>query len=197
MDIILMIDISGSMNGHKIAAVTDALENLKETLLDYSCDNGPVRILVQLFSREVRWYMEKPIPIESFQWEEPFCTGMTSLGEACTSLAQFLQTNRMSDVLKIILISDGCPTDDYDEGLRNLEDLIVFGNADKFAIGLGEEADIPSLVKFTSDISKVYNVTDLDKLLDCITTAVVDNPTPVTPNDPTLASTDNESDEWE
>lgn len=192
-----MIDISGSMNGHKIAAVTDALENLKETLLDYSYDNDPVRILVQLFSREVRWYMEKPIPIESFQWEEPFCTGMTSLGESCTSLAQFLQTNRMSDVLKIILISDGCPTDDYDEGLRNLEDLIVFGNADKFAIGLGEEADIPSLVKFTSDISKVYNVTDLDKLLDCITTAVVDNPTPVTPNDPILASTDNESDEWE
>lgn len=197
MDIILMIDISGSMNGHKIAAVTDALENLKESLIDYSYDNGPVNILVQLFSREVRWCQEQPIEIENFQWEEPFCTGMTSLGEACTSLASFLQSHKMSDVVKIILISDGCPTDDYEEGLRNLHDLIVFGNSDRFAIGLGEEADIPSLEKFTDDVTKVYRVTELDKLLDRITNTIVDATTVTNPNPPTPHSNQTETDEWE
>lgn len=192
-----MIDISGSMNGHKISAVTDALENIKETLTDYSYDHEPVRICIQVFSREVRWYMEQPTLIENFQWEEPFCTGMTSLGMACTSLSEFLKNNTLSDATKIILISDGCPTDDYDEGLNNLMELSNFKTSDRFAIGLGEEADIPSLVKFTSNPDNVYSVTDLDKLLDCITITIVDPTQPIPPTPSTSGTTKTEADEWE
>lgn len=192
-----MIDISGSMNGHKIAAVTDALEYVKETLSDYSYDHESVRICVQLFSRGVRWYQEHPIPIEDFQWEEPFCTGMTSLGKACTSLSEFLMDESLSDTLKIILISDGCPTDDYDEGLSNLPELNIFNTSERFAIGLGEEADIASLVKFTGDPNKVYSVTDLDRLLDCITMSIVDTPQPIPRTPPASGATNTEPDEWE
>lgn len=191
-----MIDISGSMSGHKIAAVTDALENIKESLLDYSYDNGPVRVCIEFFSRGVRWLHEKFVAIDKFQWEEPFCTGMTSLGKACTSLADFLQGNKFTDSVKIILISDGCPTDDYEEGLRSLYDLIVFGNSDRYAIGLGEEADIPSLTEFTDNENKVFRVTELDKLLDCLTKALIENQPPVQPNDPVSDPESSESDEW-
>lgn len=196
MDIILMIDISGSMNGHKIAAVTDALQNIKETLADYSYDNGPVGVCVQLFSRDVSWIQDIPLPIENFHWEEPFCTGMTSLGLACSSLCEFLQNTALSKIIKIILISDGCPTDDYDEGLNRLRELTIFNTSYRYAIGLGEEADIPSLVKFTNDIDKVFRVTDLDKLLDCMTKAVVENGVPETP-ELHSSSNDSEADEWE
>lgn len=191
-----MIDISGSMTGHKIAAVTDALENIKESLLDYSYDNGPVRVCIELFSREVRWLDEQFVTIDKFQWEEPFCTGMTSLGKACTSLADFLQGNKFSESIKIVLISDGCPTDDYEEGLGNLNDLIVFGNSDRYAIGLGEEADIPSLTEFTDDVNKVFRVTELDKLLDCLTNAIIESQPPVQPNEPASNPESSESDEW-
>ena len=197
MDVILMIDISGSMNGHKIAAVSDALENVKETLSDYSYNHELVRICVQVFSRDVRWYQEQPTPIEDFQWEEPFCTGMTSLGKACTSLSEFLKVGSLSDTIKMILISDGCPTDDYDEGLNNLSELNIFNTSERFAIGLGEEADISSLVKFTGDPDKVYSVTDLDKLLDCITMTIVDSPQPIPPTPPTSGTANAETDEWE
>lgn len=192
-----MIDISGSMNGHKIAAVTDALQNIRETLADYSYDNGPVGICVQLFSRDVSWIQDIPVPIENFHWEEPFCTGMTSLGLACSSLCEFLHNTELSKIIKIILISDGCPTDDYDEGLNRLRELTIFNTSDRYAIGLGEEADVPSLVKFTSDVNKVFRVTDLDKLLDCITAAVVEEVSTVNPNPPSSASNDTETDEWE
>lgn len=192
-----MIDISGSMNGHKISAVTDALENVKETLIDYSYDHEPVRICVQVFSREVRWYQEELTPIEYFQWEEPFCTGMTSLGMACTSLSEFLKNNTLPDAVKIILISDGCPTDDYEEGLSNLMEVSSFKTSDRFAIGLGEEADMPSLVKFTANPDTVYSVTDLDKLLDCITMTMVENPQPIQPPTPTPELYNQEFDEWE
>lgn len=192
-----MIDISGSMNGHKIAAVTDALENVKETLSDYSYDHGTVRICVQLFSRDVRWFQGQPTPIQDFHWEEPFCTGMTALGMACTSLSEFLKNNALADEIKIILISDGCPTDDYDEGLSNLMELNIFHTSDRFAIGLGEDADISSLVKFTANPDKVYSVTDLDKLLDCVTLAVVDTSEPLRPTPPASGTTNVESDEWE
>ena len=197
MDIILMIDISGSMNGYKISAVTDTVENFKESLVNYSYDNGSVRICVQLFSRDVSWINEVPILIEDFQWEEPFCTGMTSLGKACSSLSVFLQKNELSDVIKIILMSDGCPTDDYDEGLGTLIELSKFNNSNRYAIGLGEEADIPSLVKFTSEGNKVFQVTELENLMDCITKAVVDNTPPINPAPPLTSPTDNVADEWE
>lgn len=192
-----MIDIFGSMNGHKIAAVSDALENVKETLSDYSYNHEPVRICVQIFSREVRWYQEEPTPIEDFQWEEPFCTGMTSLGKACTFLSEFLKAGSLSDTIKMILISDGCPTDDYDEGLNNLSELNIFNTSERFAIGLGEEADIASLVKFTGAPDKVYSVTALDKLLDCITMTIVDSLQPIPPTPPTSGTADAETDEWE
>ena len=197
MDILLMIDISGSMNGHKISAVTDALENLKESLVNYSYDNGPVRICVQFFSRDVSWFHEDPILIEDFQWEEPFCTGMTSLGKACSFLSDFLQKKELSDVIKIILMSDGCPTDDYDEGLGKLIELSKFNASDRYAIGLGEEADIPSLVKFTCDVNKVFRVTELDNLMDCITKAVVDNTPPLNLTPPSSPPNNNGADEWE
>ena len=122
---------------------------------------------------------------------------MTSLGKACSFLSDFLQKKELSDVIKIILMSDGCPTDDYDEGLGTLTELSIFNASDRFAIGLGEEADIPSLVKFTSDANKVFQVTELDKLLDCITKAVVDNTPPLNSTPPSSPPNDNEADEWE
>lgn len=173
MDIFIMIDISGSMIGHKISAVTDALDNMKEALVDYSYDNGPVRICTELFSREVQWSPEHLVSIDKFQWEEPICTGMTSLGKACSSLANVLQNTICSDSIKIILISDGCPTDDYDEGLRDLHNLMIFKDSDRYAIGLGEDADVAALSDFTDDANKVYRITELDKLLDCLTNAVM------------------------
>ncbi len=176
MDIILVIDISGSMTGHKIAAVSDALENLKLSLININQGSEPVNIGIELFSRDVRWLNETLVPIDEFEWKEPHCSGMTSLGEACGSLSDFLSKNTSVVSPKIVLLSDGCPTDDYEEGLCHLFENSIFASSDRYAIGIGEEADIVALTKFTGDMQQVYTVMNLDDLLDNLTKAIIQPP---------------------
>lgn len=195
MQLILMIDTSGSMQGQKIGAVNDAMENLIADLSAYSGNGDEVFIAVEFFSRNVKWMDDNFIWINSFEWKEPICTGMTSLGKACLSLAEFI--NSMKDKgVRIVLLSDGCPTDDYDEGISMLETIPGFISSNRYAIAIGNDADIPSLVKFTADQDKVFQVTDLDILLAAIKMAA----TPKDALPETMSTPQNdvntEDDEW-
>ena len=195
MQLILMIDTSGSMQGQKIGAVTDAMENLIADLSAYSGNGDDVFIAVEFFSRNVNWMDENFIWVNSFEWKEPVCTGMTSLGKACMSLAEFMSSLKEKDT-RIVLLSDGCPTDDYDEGISKLASVTGFVSANRYAIAIGYDADIPSLVKFTADEDRVFQVTDLDNLLAAIKMAAM--PQDAQPATIPTPQTDinTEEDEW-
>ena len=190
-----MIDTSGSMQGQKIGAVTDAMENLIADLSAYSGNGDDVFIAVEFFSRNVNWMDENFILVNCFEWDEPVCTGMTSLGKACMSLAKFMSSLKDKDA-RIVLLSDGCPTDDYDEGISMLESVSGFVSANRYAIAIGNDADIPSLVKFTADEDRVFRVTDLDNLLAAIKMAAM--PQDAQPATIPTPQTDinTEEDEW-
>lgn len=191
-----MIDISGSMTGHKIGAVNDAMENLIDALLDYSSSTERVAVSVLLFSKTASWMYERSKLIEEFEWIEPVCTGMTSLGKACLLLSDELKSDDAT--YEILLLSDGCPTDDYDEGIEALNSLASFRNSRRFAIAIGEDADILSLERFTADNKKVYKVADLNDLIDAMT-SVLKITTHYKPKFIDLHSSTNnlEDDDWE
>lgn len=190
-----MIDTSGSMQGQKIGSVNDAMENLIADLSAYSGNGDEVFIAVEFFSRNVKWMDDNFIWINSFEWKEPICTGMTSLGKACLSLAEFINSMKDKEV-RIVLLSDGCPTDDYDEGISMLETIPRFISSNRYAIAIGNDADIPSLVKFTADQDKVFQVTDLDNLLAAIKMAAIPKDAlPETMSTP-QADVNTEDDEW-
>ena len=195
MQLILMIDTSGSMQGQKIGAVTDVMENLIADLSAYSGNGDDVFIAVEFFSRNVNWMDENFILVNSFEWDEPVCTGMTSLGKACMSLAKFMSSLKDKDA-RIVLLSDGCPTVDYDEGISMLESVSGFVSANRYAIAIGNDANIPSLVKFTADEDRVFRVTDLDNLLAAIKMAAM--PQDAQPATIPTPQTDinTEEDEW-
>lgn len=172
MNLILLVDISGSMKGFKIGAVNDTMENLIEALRDYSSANAEkVKMSVLLFSKITHWMNHEELDIESFEWREPECTGMTSLGLACRELAKKLKTAE-DELYNIVLLSDGCPTDDYDEGIATLDILPTFVNSHRYAIAIGDNADIPSLIRFTADSDKVFSVSDLNNLLTILTSVL-------------------------
>lgn len=164
-----MIDISGSMTGHKIGAVNDAMENLIDALREYSASSEMVFLSVILFSKNASIMYDKDLAIEDFEWIEPECTGMTSLGKACLLLSDKLKSN--DKTYDILLLSDGCPTDDYDEGIEVLDSLTLFQNSRRFAIAIGDDADITALVRFTADKQRVYKVSDLNDLIYVMTSA--------------------------
>lgn len=190
-----MIDVSGSMRGYKIGAVNDAMENLIDALSDYEVSNGTVWINVLLFSKNVEWMSDETKDIDSFEWTDPECTGMTSLGQACLILADRLKEESEKD-FNILILSDGCPTDDFDEGIETLDTITSFQNARRFAIAIGEDADIPSLTRFTADSDKVYRVSDLNNLLSVMLSALQIEEKPKSEPLTTPKNTSSEEDEW-
>lgn len=193
MRLIFVIDISGSMKGHKIGAVDDAMDNLMAELYDFAASKEPVYISILLFSKTVVWMQKEDIAVEHFVWNKPECNGMTSLGAACIALCCKLESNP-SENYKIILMSDGCPTDDYDEGIEALYNIKSFTDSTRYAIAIGEDADIPSLTRFTADPDKVLKVSDLTDLVAMLTQVVGLPITTTVHVDPPVSS--DETDEW-
>ena len=64
----------------------------------------------------------------------------------------------------IILLSDGEPTDNYQEGLSVLQNNNWFKNAIKIAIAIGDDANKEVLKEFTGSIERVITVHTIDAL---------------------------------
>lgn len=171
MQLYLLLDTSGSMEGAKISALNDSMENIIVDLQEKAFNGNVINLSVLSFARDAKWMYEHPINILDFTWKPLSASGMTSLGKACCELAKSIPDNNKEPCV-IVLLSDGCPTDDYEEGINKLHQLSEFKNAEKFAIALGENADLPSLCKFVDNNDNIFIENRSDKLLDALSTII-------------------------
>lgn len=176
MTLFFLIDTSGSMEGNKIGAVNDAVANVLPMLNDISETNPDAEIKVAAleFSSGCTWLYDEPKLANDFVWQDVVAGGLTSLGQACQELASklsrsgFMQSASGSFAPAIILLSDGGPTDDYQTGLRKLNDNNWFKAAIKIAIAIGEDADKDVLKDFTGSSEAVITVHNIDALKQII-----------------------------
>lgn len=194
MRLYFLLDTSGSMDGAKISALNDSMENIIIDLQEKAFNGNEINIAVLSFAREVTWMYKEPINILDFNWKPLTASGMTSLGKACCELAKSIKTHLTlkKEAIVIVLLSDGCPTDDYDEGLNELHKLQVFCDADKFAIALGNNADLQSLARFVDNQDNIYIENNADKLMDVLS-SIMEN---ITHQTSTYMPLDEFDDEW-
>lgn len=173
MTLFFMIDTSGSMYGKKIGSVNDAIENVLPMIGQISDENPDAEINVAAleFSTGTRWLYDEPKDAKQFIWQQVQAEGLTSLGEACEELARKLSRNGgfMSSpsgcyAPAIILLSDGGPTDNFENGMKTLKANSWFNNAIKIAIAIGDDADNDVLKQFTGSLEAVIKVHNLDAL---------------------------------
>lgn len=152
-----MIDVSGSMEGTKIATVNDAMRELLPEMKKISDDNADaiIKLAVMQFSSGAEWLTQFPVDFDDFSWNDLEAVGATYLGEACELLnsklskEEFLQDKVGNLAPVIILMSDGGPNDDFDSGLAKLKENRWFRHAIKVAIAIGDDADKGVLAQFT------------------------------------------------
>lgn len=173
MTLFFVIDKSGSMYGNKIGSVNDAIENVLPMIGEISDENPDAEINVAAleFSTDTRWLYDEPKEANDFIWQQVTAEGLTSLGAACKELNNKLSRNGgfMSSpsgcyAPAIILLSDGGPTDNYEQGLNALKQNSWFKNAIKVAIAIGDDADKNVLTQFTGNSEAVITVHTLDAL---------------------------------
>jgi len=167
MVLFFLIDTSGSMSGSKIGAVNAAIEEVIPELKDISAGNADaeVKIAALEFNHSANWLTQNgPVPVDSFLWQYVDAGGNTAMGEACRKLNDALSTKTfMRDTVgsfapAIFLLSDGEPTDDFDDGLTELKTNKWFKAAIKVAVAIGDDANKNRLAEFTGSTESVLEV---------------------------------------
>lgn len=181
MVLFFVIDTSGSMMGNKIGAVNDAVVNVLPMLEEISATNPDAEIKVAAleFSSGTSWLYSEPKLASEFVWQDVTASGLTAFGEACSELSSklsrsgFMKSASGSFAPAIILLSDGAPTDNYENGLAKLKGNNWFKAAIKIAIAIGDDADQNVLKEFTGNSEAVFTVHNIDALKQIIRVVAV------------------------
>lgn len=181
MVLFFVIDTSGSMMGNKIGAVNDAVVNVLPMLEEISATNPDAEIKVAAleFSSGTSWLYSEPKLASEFVWQDVTVSGLTAFGEACCELSSklsrsgFMKSASGSFAPAIILLSDGAPTDNYENGLAKLKGNNWFKAAIKIAIAIGDDADQNVLKEFTGNSEAVFTVHNIDALKQIIRVVAV------------------------
>ena len=184
LNLIFVIDNSGSMSGEKMGAVNNSIRDVLAIMPEIQEDtsDADIKISALVFSDDAKWVFNEPKSIEEFKWKDIKTDGGTDYSKAYDKLSKFLckkeNGGQMPDIGGvapiIILMSDGMPTSyDWEKHLDKLKQKGWFKVALKYALAIQidtqEAMDV--LSKFTGNpetVLKVYTAEALRKVIKVI-----------------------------
>ena len=161
VNIIFVCDVSGSMAGEKIVALNDSIQGFTHKVINGRNRNDILfNVEVLSYSTEAEWqtfvqyshYCRKDICLEA--------QGLTSLGAALELLNKktyALPTKNKTFIPLLIFISDGAPTDNWNQSFHSISSNHLFIESYKRAVALGDDADVSILNEITSNNVNVVN----------------------------------------
>lgn len=157
MTIFFLIDTSGSMKGTKIGTVNGTMEELLPELVEVGGNNADISIAALRYATTVTWITkEGPVPVKDYQiWPRQPAGGTTVMGAAFKELnhklsrKEFMNKPSLSYAPVIFLMSDGVPSDDWQEGLNLLKQNSWYKYGLKIAVGIGSNPNMDVLREFT------------------------------------------------
>ncbi|MDO4571112.1 MAG: VWA domain-containing protein [Planctomycetia bacterium] len=181
--VIFLLDTSGSMSGTPIGAVNAAMEGILPELVSLNKDNpdAEIEIAILTFESGTKWVTgNKLVPPQDFAWNDLNTGGLTSMGAAFEDLNKALSVSngfmrRASGCVApvLFLLSDGDPTDNYQQSLQVLKENNWYKVAIKVAIGYGEESNDDVLREFTGHSETVLHTNDPQDLKKMIRTVAI------------------------
>ena len=174
LNIYFVIDTSGSMEGSKISALNDVLKETITALNKLAKTNDTVvfKVAILEFNSDCRWITSNgPLcldgsPINSLKRLNAY--GMTNIGSALKELnatldeAYTLNSLNGAFVPVIIFMTDGHPTDDYKNPLKEIQEKRVFEKATKIGFAIGDDADMTMIADVVGNTEAVLKTTDLE-----------------------------------
>lgn len=179
---IFVLDLSGSMRrGGRIQALNNALREVVPRLRDEARANPHAELLIRVlgFATQAWWILPTPTPVDQLQWQklDAVPQGLTELGSALGVLADAMtELDREASggfPPAIVLVSDGRPTHhsglDVAAGLERLLATRSGASAVRLALGVGRDADLPTLREFIgNDETPLLRADNPDQLVESI-----------------------------
>ncbi len=160
---IMLVDVSGSMQGDKIQAVNRAVRECIPEMRKNNRDNPFAEMSVEVitFGTGAVWHVPKTA-VDQFTWKDLTAEGVTDLGAAMNLVTEALDVQTMGKrnlPPVLLLLSDGGPTDDWELALRRFEATSWGkpGRTVRIAVAIGEGADKTVLTRFTGNPETVLS----------------------------------------
>ena len=179
--VIFLLDTSGSMDGAPLGAVNAAMVGILPELISMNNDNPDIEIQIAVltFESETEWVTGTGlVNPEAYKWKDLDAGSLTSMGAAFRELVNALSVshgfmNRASGSVApvLFLLTDGEPTDNYQDALQALKENNWYKVAAKVAIGYGDSND-SVLREFTGNSETVLHTDDpkdLKKMIRFVT----------------------------
>ena len=161
LNLLFVIDTSGSMRGQRMGMVNYAMENIIKELRMRDESNAVIKIGILRFSETAEWVTPQPIALDDYEFTqlvaEPWLTNygpaFDALGEKLSRKA-FMDPNLGEYFAPVILfVTDGELTDinEYPIALQRLRHNGWFRQSAKYAIAVGDDARSKEVINIFSD----------------------------------------------
>lgn len=151
LPVILLLDVSGSMGGEKIRNLNDAVRDMLEVFGDAENSETEIWVAIITFGDQVKLH-QKLVSAGQIQWQDLSAGGATPLGVALQMAKAMIEDK---DIVPsrayrptVVLVSDGQPTDDWENPLKGFISDGRSGKCDRMAMAIGAQADETVLGKF-------------------------------------------------
>lgn len=151
LPVILLLDVSGSMGGEKIRNLNDAVRDMLEVFRDTENSETEIWVAIITFGDQVKLH-QKLVSAGQIQWQDLSAGGSTPLGVALQMAKAMIEDK---DIVPsrayrptVVLVSDGQPTDDWENPLKGFISDGRSGKCDRMAMAIGAQSDETVLGKF-------------------------------------------------
>lgn len=190
LPVIVLADVSGSMasNG-KIEALNAALQEMVHAFSKQSRLRAEIQVSLITFGEVAKMHLPLTPASQVGNIAPLAATGRTPMGQALELVTALLEDKARipSRAYRpvLVLVSDGHPTDDWQEPFKRLQTAERAQKAARYAMAIGADADEQMLAGFANDpeapVFKAHNARDIERFFRAVTMSVsvkTQSPTP-------------------
>ena len=168
LPVVLLLDVSSSMGGESIKKLNIAV---KEMISDFaSAEKNEVEILVSIITFGAKVLLHTPYTsAKDIEWQDLTVSGSTPMGTAFSMAKAMIEDKETTPSRAyrptIVLVSDGEPTDSWEQPLRALVNEGRSQKCDRMAMAIGASASNTVLNEFISGTeNKVFTAADASQI---------------------------------
>ena len=168
LPVVLLLDVSSSMGGESIKKLNIAV---KEMISDFaSAEKNEVEILVSIITFGAKVLLHTPYTsAKDIEWQDLTVSGSTPMGTAFSMAKAMIEDKEVTPSRAyrptIVLVSDGEPSDSWQQPLRALVNEGRSQKCDRMAMAIGGEASNTVLNEFISGTeNKVITAQDASQI---------------------------------
>jgi uncharacterized protein YegL len=192
LPVIVMADTSGSMSiDGKIDALNQAIQEMTKSFASESRTRTEIQLGLITFGGESA---SMHLPLASAHQIEGIspltASGRTPMGDALRKAKELVEDKETISSRSyrpvLILLSDGLPTDDWQDNLSELCGSERAQKATRFAMAIGRDADEEMLAKFANDpespVFQAHDAKDIHRFFRAVTMSVTARSRSATPD---------------